>query len=170
MSALLTRLEAAGRLAENIALVTMLGGMVVLAVLQIVLREFFDGSLVWADEFIKITVLWLAMVGSVAAARDNRHIRIDVLSHVLPGRAIIVARIIVDVFAAGVSAVIAWQAWRYMQLEIEFGETVLVDKPAWIAHGIVPLAFLIVSYRFVVNAIVEATAAWRAGEQEADRS
>lgn len=170
MKTLLTRLETAGRLAENVALVALLGSMVVLAVLQIALRQFFDGSLVWADEFIKITVLWLAMVGSIAAARDNRHIRIDVLSHILPDKAATAARAIVDVFAAAVSAVIAWQAWRYLQLEIEFGETVLVNKPAWIAHGVVPLAFLIVSYRFIVSAIAEVAGARRDGWQESDES
>ena len=169
MKTLLTRLEKAGRLAENIALVAMLGAMVLLAVWQIVLRQFFDGSIVWADEFIKITVLWLAMVGSIAAARDNRHIRIDVLSHILPAKAATAARAIVDIFAAAVSAIIAWQAWRYLQLEIEFGETVLVNKPAWIAHGVVPVAFLIVSYRFVVNAIAEVAGMRRDGGQEWDR-
>ena len=59
----------------------------------------------------------------------------------------------VDLFAAAVCAVIAWQAWRYLQLEIEFEDQVLVDTPAWIAHIVVPLAFALVSYRFVILAI-----------------
>lgn len=128
----------------------LLGSMVVLAVLQIVLRQFFDSGIGWADELIKIIVLWLAMVGSIAAARDNRHIRIDVLSHVLPETLVSLARVLVDFFAAGVCAIIAWQAWRYLQLEIEWQETVLVDTPAWTLHAIVPLAFLLIGYRFLV--------------------
>ncbi len=91
------------------------------------------------------------MVGSIAAARDNRHIRIDVLSHVLPERLIAVTRVIVELFAAGVCVVIAWQAWRYLKIEIEWQETVLVGQPAWVAHVIVPLAFLLIAYRFVVE-------------------
>jgi len=153
LKSVLAKLDHVGRVAENAALVVLLVAMIVLAVAQIVLRQFFDGSLVWADELIKIIVLWLAMVGSIAAARDNRHIRIDLLSHILPVRLVIVASVVVDVFAAVVCAVIAWQAWRYLQLEVEFGETVLVDKPAWVAHVVVPLAFLIVSYRFFVSVI-----------------
>jgi len=153
LKSVLAKLDNFGRVAENAALVVLLVAMIVLAVAQIVLRQFFDGSLVWADELIKIIVLWLAMVGSIAAARDNRHIRIDLLSHILPVRLVIVARVVVDIFAAIVCAVIAWQAWRYLQLEVEFGETVLVDKPAWAAHVVVPVAFLIVSYRFFVSVI-----------------
>ena len=152
-TAIISRLDAFGRLLENVALVTMLGGMIILAVGQIVLREVFNTGIIWADELLKLMVLWLAMVGSIAACRDNRHIRIDVLSHVLPDWLVKVTRVIVDLFAAAVCAVIAWQAWRYLQLEIEFEDQVLVDTPAWIAHVIVPIAFALVSYRFVVLAI-----------------
>ena len=151
MKSALATLERIGRIAEDAALVALLGSMVILAVTQIVLRQFFDGTIVWADELIKIIVLWLAMVGSIAAARDNRHIRIDVLSHVLPDKLVVATRILVDLFAAVVCAVIAWQSWRYLQIEIEWQETVLIDTPAWIAHLIVPAAFLLIAYRFLVS-------------------
>ena len=131
----------------------MLGGMIVLAFGQIVLREVFETGFVWADELIKLMVLWLAMIGAVAASRDDRHIRIDVLSQILPDGVIKYARVLVDVFAAVVSAVVAWQAWRYLQLEIEFEDQVLIDTPAWIAHVIVPFAFALISYRFACLAL-----------------
>ncbi len=151
----LALLERIGRKAEDAALVILLGSMVLLAVLQIVLRQFFGTGIVWADELIKIIVLWLAMVGSIAAARDNRHIRIDVLSHVLPESLMTLSRIVVELFAAAVCCVIAWQAWRYLQIEIEWQETVLVGVPAWVAHMIVPLAFLLIAYRFVVAVLAD---------------
>jgi len=149
----LKRLDRVGRTVENIFLVVMLTSMILLAVGQIVLREVFDTGIIWADELVKLMVLWLAMVGSVAASRDDRHIRIDALSHVLPDKLIQVTRLLVDVFAAAVCGVIAWQAWRYLQLEIEFQDVVLVDTPAWVAHAVIPLAFVLVSYRFVILAI-----------------
>lgn len=151
--ALLSRLDRFGRLLENVALVAMLSGMILLAVGQIVLREVFDTGIIWADELLKLMVLWLAMVGSIAACRDDRHIRIDVLSHLLPDWLVNITRVLVDFFAAVVCAVIAVQAWRYLQLEIEFEDQVLVDTPAWIAHVVMPLAFALISYRFVVLAI-----------------
>lgn len=121
------------------------------AVGQIVLREVFNTGFLWADELIKIIVLWLAMLGSVAASRDNRHIRIDALSHVLPESAIKLTRILVDVFAVVVCAVVAWYSYQYLLLEIEFQDTVLIDTPAWIAHLVVPLAFALIAYRFAVS-------------------
>ena len=152
MSAL-ARLERFGRLAENAALVVLLGSLVLLAVGQIILREVFETGFFRADELIKLLVLWLAMVGSIAATRDNRHIRIDALSHLLPDNVVTAIRLFVDIFAAVVCGVVAWQAWRYLQLEIEFENTVLINVPAWIAHIIVPGAFALMSYRFAVSVI-----------------
>ena len=165
MAGLIKRLDALGRLVENVALVALLSGMMLLAVGQIVLREFFNTGFVWADELVKLMVLWLAMVGSVAACRDNRHIRIDLLSHLLPGNAVRLARIVVDLFAAGVAIVIAWHAWRYLGLEIEFEDTVLVDTPAWVAHSIVPLAFALIAWRFVVGALATAVELFTGSEE-----
>ena len=153
IAAALSRLERFGRLAENAALVVLLGSLIFLAVAQIVLREVFETGFFWADDLIKLLVLWLAMVGSIAATRDNRHIRIDALSHLLPDFAVSAIRLLVDVFAGLVCAVIAWHAWRYLQLEIEFEDTVLIDTPAWIAHVVLPAAFALVSYRFFVSVI-----------------
>lgn len=134
-------------------LVALLGSMILLAVGQIVLREFFSSGVIWADELIRLIVLWLAVFGSIAACRDNRHIRIDVLSHLLPPKAVTAARVLVDGFAAAVCALIAWHAWRYVQLEVEFGDSVLVDTPAWLAHAVVPIGFAVMAYRFVVQAL-----------------
>ena len=152
----LSRLDRFGRLLENIALVTMLSSMIVLAVGQIVLREVFETGIIWADELLKLMVLWLAMIGSIAACRDDRHIRIDALSHLLPQWLINVTRLLVDIFAAVVCAVIAWHAWRYLQLEIEFEDQVLIDTPAWIAHIVIPVAFALISYQFIVLALKKA--------------
>ena len=150
MRRLLSRLDDAGRFAENAALVILLGGMMILAVAQILLREVFSTGFPWADELVRLLVLWLAMVGSVAACRDNRHIRIDALSHLLPARVVVAVRVVVDLFAAAVAAVIAWHSFRYLANEREYEITVLVDTPAWLAHFVVPLAFALLAYRFLV--------------------
>ena len=155
MKKVLASLDKAGRLAENFALVALLGTMIVLSVLQIVNRQFFGGSLAisWADELIKIIVLWLAMVGSIAAARDNKHIRIDAISHLLSGPIVRWARVVVDLFAAAVCAVIGYHAWRLIVLEREWGDMAAIDVPLWILHAVVPAAFILVSYRFVVQVV-----------------
>jgi TRAP-type C4-dicarboxylate transport system permease small subunit len=150
---LLARLDRIGRAAENVLLVTLLTGMILLSVGQIALREFFSTGFIWSDELLKLMVLWLAMIAAIAACRDNRHIRIDALSHLLPARLLKVSRVIVDGFAAVVCAFIAWHAFRYLRLEYQYGDTVLLETPAWLAHGIVTLAFALTAWRFLVGAL-----------------
>lgn len=150
---LLGRLERLGTALENLVLVLLLAGMMIIAVGQIALRLFFDSGLVWADELLKLMVLWIAMVASIAASRSNRHLRIDVMSHFAPERFARMPRMIVDLFAALICGLLAWHSLRFILLSLEFGDTVLVDIPAWIAHGIVPLAFALMSYRFLLSSI-----------------
>ncbi len=167
VTAALTRPDQAGRLVENVLLVTLLGGMMLVAVGQVIAREIFETGFFWAGEVVRLMVLWLAMVGSIAACRENRHIRIDAISHLLSDRAVGIARMLVDTFAAVVCGVIAWNAWRYLQLEIEFEDTVLIDTPAWVAHLVVPVAFALLSYRFAVSVLQTAVENF-VGEKGAD--
>ena len=155
MTRILQKLERAGRLAENTALIVLLGTMIGVAVFQIVNRQILGGmfTLAWADELVRLIVLWLAMVGSIAACRDNKHIRIDLITHVLTGSVITWIKIIVDLFAAGVCAMIGWQAWRLIKEEMSWGDTVLGNVPLWLVHAIVPLAFALVSYQFLVRVL-----------------
>ena len=147
----LNRLERWGTAIENGSLVLLLGAMMILAVGQIVMRIGFNFGFVWADELLKLMVLWIALIASVAASRNDRHLRIDVLSHFVPQRYARVPRVVVDLFAAAICGVLAWQSFRFVQLS--YGDTVLVDVPAWIVHGISPVAFGLMCYRFLLSSI-----------------
>jgi TRAP-type C4-dicarboxylate transport system permease small subunit len=122
----------------------------ILAVGQIVLRIFFDSGLLRADESLRITVLWTALIASVAAARSYLHLTIDILSHFVPERYTQVPGIIVDGFTASICGLLAWHSIRFLQITIEMDDTVLVDFPSWIAYGILPVAFFLMCYRFFV--------------------
>lgn len=122
-----------------------------LAVGQIVLRIFFSYGFIWADELVKLFVLWIALTASIAASRSDRHLRIDLLSHIVPEKYARFPRIIVDAFAAFICGVLAWHSWRFVQTTIEFGDSVLIDFPAWIAYSLLPLTFVLMSYRFALS-------------------
>jgi len=62
---------------EDAALILALASMLVMALAQIVLRNFFDTGLLWAEPFLRILVLWVAMLGGMVATREGRHIAID---------------------------------------------------------------------------------------------
>jgi tripartite ATP-independent transporter DctM subunit len=168
LKTLLDRLERAGRFAENTALVVLIATMIGVSVFQIINRQLLGGSfsMSWADELVKIIVLWLAMVGSIAACRDNKHIRIDLITHILSGPVVAWIKIVVDIFAAAVCAMIGWQAYRLVREEAGWGDMVLTDIPLWLVHAIVPVpvrararrgrVMIIVSVLLVILAILGA--------------
>ena len=152
---LLARLSRWGLAVENAALVALFGALMVLAVLQIVMRVFFSAGFVWTDELTKLIVLWMTLVASIAASRSDRHLRIDIVSHFVPERYARVPKFIVDTFAACLCAILAWQSYRYVQLTIEFEDTVLINVPAWLAYSILPFAFGVMCYRFLISALTQ---------------
>lgn len=139
-----------GRWAEDILLVGLLAVMIGLAALLILLRNVFGSGLLWGDELLRILVLWLGLLGAVAASRDDNHIKIDVLSKLLPQRIRLAARMLLDLFTALVCGIIAWHAGRFVQMELAFGAPALGRFPAWIFESILPAAFGLIAYRYAV--------------------
>jgi TRAP-type C4-dicarboxylate transport system permease small subunit len=149
-SSILQRADALGRILENFLLSVLLASMIVLGAAQIALRWSGAGSFVWGDEAIRLMVLWIAMVAGIAAAREDRHIAIDVLSRFLKPRAKAVTALVVDLFTALVCAALAWYGWVMVRFAIEDGDVLLIGLPAWFFQGIVPAAFLLMAYRYAI--------------------
>ncbi len=142
--------DKAGRFCENLMLGLLLGGMIVLASAQILLRELGLGSLFWGDEAVRLMVLWIAMVAGVAAAREDRHISIDVLSRFLPPRGQAFAALLVDLFTVAVCLTLAWYGSIMVRFALEDGDSMLGAVPAWMLQAIVPAAFLLMAWRYLV--------------------
>jgi len=147
---ILARADQAGQFIENATLVAVLTAMILLAAAQIVLRNFFDSGFSWADEALRLMVLWVAMLGAVAASRENRHIAIDVLSRVLPPGPKAWATIVVHVFTSAVAFVIAWYSWEFVAESREYQDLLLDDLPAWWFQAILPVGFLLIGYRYAI--------------------
>ena len=48
---------------------------------------------------------------------------------------------------------LAFQSWRLVREEMSWGEFVIGDVPLWLAHAVLPLAFFLISYRFLIQAM-----------------
>ncbi|TFG87873.1 MAG: TRAP transporter small permease [Chromatiales bacterium] len=146
-----SRAERLGRQLENVLLGIVLFAMIGLAAAQVLLRGYLGSSLAWADEALRLLVLWSAMLGAVAATRDNVHLRIDLLSRFLPTVWQRATAVLVDVFAASVSALLAWYSWRFVAETREYGDQVLGNWPAWPFQAVLPAAFALIAYRYVLG-------------------
>jgi TRAP-type C4-dicarboxylate transport system permease small subunit len=151
-----SRIEA---LILGVLLATMLG----LASTQIVLRNLFDAGISWADPLIRAMVLWIGLLGAVAAARRNKHIRIDILGRYLGARIGGMALVVGDAFTAAVAAVIAWHGGRMVGMEIEFETIAFSGIPAWTLQLVIPGAFGLISVLYLVATFRELLAVIRGG-------
>jgi TRAP-type C4-dicarboxylate transport system permease small subunit len=138
---------------EDALLVVLLSAMILLAGGQIALRNGFDAGLVWADPLLRVLVLWVGLVGAMAAARADRHITVDVLSRLLPEGPRRYVRALTDVCTAAVCAVIAWHAGRFVVTELEGGAIAFADVPAWVCELVLPLGFGVMGLRYLALAV-----------------
>ncbi|MFB9069011.1 TRAP transporter small permease [Pseudofulvimonas gallinarii] len=135
--------------------------LVLLATASIVLRTGFDTGLPWLDPLLRMLVLWLAMLGAMAAAREGRHIGLDIAARWLPALAARVVRMLTYGFAAAISAILAWQALRMVRDEYEIGGIAFASVPSWLAQAILPFGLAVIALRL-------AAAAFRAPTPPAD--
>ncbi len=142
--------------AENAALVALLGSIMLLTTSQIVLRLVFNTGFIWGDELVRLMVFWLALVASIAACRSDRHIRVDAISHILPKNLVTLSRVVVDGFAAGICALLAWHSLRFLLITYADGDTIFLNFPAWIAQSILPFAFALMAIRFLLMSLSHA--------------
>jgi C4-dicarboxylate transporter DctQ subunit len=155
---------------EDALLALLLGVLVVLASLQIGLRTLFDTGLPWIDPTLRVLVLWLGLLGAVAASRDGRHISIDAASQLLSERARAAVKAGTSLFAGVVCAVVAWHALRFVGSEFEYGTTAFSGIPAWALESIVPFAFAAIALRYAKRTVLETRRALRAGSDDGDDS
>lgn len=133
-----------------IALAT--AALVLLAGGQIVARMFFDAG--WSDleSFLRVLVLWIALLGAMVAAREDKHLAVDALSRFARGIWARVVRFVTFGSAAAVSGLLSYHAWALVRDEYASGTIVFANVPAWLVQAIMPIAFAVIALRFAVHA------------------
>lgn len=146
---------------EALSVTVLLSLMILLSFTQVLLRNFFNEAILWADIFIRQLVLWVGFLGASLAVRENKHISIDFLPNILPETWGKFIQFIVNLTAGVVSAFLAWAAWRFVQFEIEGQATLFLDIPVWIFQTILPYSFVVISARFLLKAVQVFLSSWK---------
>ena len=147
----LQKLLAAVHRLEDGLLVAALVGMLILALTQILLRNLFDSGLLWAESFLRVLVLWVAMLGAMAATRERRHISIDLLSRLLPSGWLMPLRLLTLLFSAAVCATAAFYSLEYVSYEYQDGAIAFANVPVWVCQAILPAGFAVMGLRFLAG-------------------
>ena len=150
--------------AEDLILSILLILVLGLAFGQIVLRNVLGTSIVWADVLVRIMVLWLGMLGAMAAARHNKHISIDLISRQLSPKRQLAVECIVSLFASLACAVAAYYSLIFVISEFQAGEIAFAWVPAWLCASILPASFGLIALRYFIQGMTAAFRPQRSGQ------
>lgn len=142
-----------GRALEDLIVVSILTGMILLAAGQILLRNFFDVGFIWTDELLRILVLWIALAGAVAASRADKQINIAILDRFLPRKLATLSKLIVHLFTMAVCGLITAVSVQFVQTSRDYGDVLLGQVPAWLLQLALPMGFGLLTWRYAVFSV-----------------
>jgi len=163
----ITKIDRSLAKAEEVTLALLLVGMVVLAALQVLLRNIWHTGFDWADVSVQNATVLLGLLGGAVATSEGRHLNIDLASRALKGRAKLGLRVVIGLFAAVVCAVLTyggweafkvnytpwvanipagWSAWK--NLSVQFAEG---SVPQWLSQLFFPFGFGLIGLHFVLR-------------------
>ncbi len=138
---------------ETVLLISLLTFMISLAFLEVILRNLFSYGIVWGDIFLRYLVIWIALLGASLATREGRHINIDIISRYLSWRWKTLTEVVVNIVSATVCIFLSVAAWKFITDEWQSGGILFNNIPAWIMEIILPSAFILITFRFIIRAI-----------------
>ena len=137
--------------AEGWLLIVLLITMIGLAFLQVMLRNFFQSGINWADTFNRHLVLWVGFLGASLAAKQNRHITIDVLSRLVPEYWKKYITVIINTTGTIICGFLTNASFQFVQIEREMGAILFLNVPTWTMEIIIPIGFGMLTFRFFLH-------------------
>jgi len=140
---------------EGAVLITGLIIMVLAGTAQVVLRNFFNSGVEWADMFARSLVLWVGFIGASLATRRSKHINIEVISKFITNPKFSKIRATyVNVISFVITSMLAWGAIEFIIIESKNGMTAFLNIPTWIIFIIVPISLVLISIRFFLEIFI----------------
>lgn len=136
---------------EEVIVTTLLSSILILAIIQIILRNIFNDGLLWGESLLRVLVLWLGMAGAILATHQGKQINIDVLSQFLTTRYRCYFRKLSHLFVSIVCMIISYYSFIFVVYEYELGSYALKNIPAWLAESVIPVSFFIMGIRYLIN-------------------
>jgi C4-dicarboxylate transporter DctQ subunit len=138
--------------------------MVVLTFCQVGLRGLYThghfqwanalmGTLEWSEPFVRLLVLWLTFLGASLLTGENKHIKIDLFSSLLPEKLLHVRDLVLDLVCILICGMMLKTCLSYLYMEMQFGAKIFLGLPSWTGELIIPAGFALILFRFLLGAM-----------------
>lgn len=89
-----------------------LAALVCITVAAVVMRYAFAAPIQWTEEISGLLMIWIVMIGAIAAERDGQHLAIPLLVDLLPRRLAAAVNVLVCLASIGLLGVMGWFGWK----------------------------------------------------------
>ena len=136
---------------EDNIVILLLSSILLFAITQVILRNFFDSGIVWGENLLRVLVLWLGLAGAIVATRQRKQIRVDVLSQFLPDKYKNKIRQMTLIFTIMICLIISYYSFEFTILEFNANSLAFEKVPSWITIIIIPVSFLIMAIKYLIQ-------------------
>jgi TRAP-type C4-dicarboxylate transport system permease small subunit len=114
-------------------LVSIIAFQAALLILSVFFRYILNSPIVWSDEIVRYSLVWMTFAGAALATRDDKHILVDVIDTILPEKGRKISDGFVDLVVIAFMAFLIYYGIRMTDYERGmFGETL-----TWISYAYV---------------------------------
>ena len=105
----------------------------------------------WTEPLVRLLVLWVTFLGASLITRDNKHIKIDIMSAILPAKWLPFREIILSLACMIITIFMIKASIGYVQTEMNFGGYIFLKLPIWVGQMIIPIGFSLLLFRFTLR-------------------
>jgi len=126
--------------------------LIVLSFGQVVARNIFKVGYMWLDEITRCIVLWMAFIGGALCSEYARHMRIDIVLHLVKGTKKRVIEIIGNVFIMVICSFLLVASINHIKYQMESSvQLMLQGVPDWVISLIIPYFFAVTILRALLR-------------------
>jgi len=152
---LLSKIDSTLNKIETTILIALFIGMLLMAFLQVILRNFFSGGIIWGDILLRHLVLWIGFLGAALATSNERHLNIEILKRFLSEKQRYFVSALTNLFAALICYLLFKASLTFIQFEIANENVIYANIPSWIAEVIIPVGYVMLVIHFIIRILID---------------
>jgi len=126
--------------------------LIVISFGQVVARNVFKIGFAWIDEFTRVIVLWMAFIGGALCSEYARHMRIDILLHLMPGKGKRAIEIIGNIFIVVICLFFLVASISHIKYQHESSISLMLQGvPDWMISLVIPYFFIVTILRALLR-------------------
>lgn len=135
-------------LEEYFAVITLIIASLIIF-FQVLLRKFFNISLIWSEETARYIIIWFILIGSSIAVREKAHAAVDAIVTLLPPVPKNIFSILANVTGIIFAVILTWSGYVTVYSVVSYGNTTpSIGMSMGIPYLAMPVGGFLMLFRF----------------------